>query len=54
MCEPMDVASFAENLSRLIKDAEQRKCMGEKNQITVQQFDKSRVSEVMKKVYGAV
>ncbi len=54
MCEPMDVASFAENLSRLIKDAEQRKCMGEKNQITVQQFDKSKVSEVMKKVYGAV
>lgn len=54
MCEPMDVASFAENLSRLIKDAEQRKCMREKNQITVQQFDKSRVSEVMKKVYGAV
>ena len=54
MCEAMDVASFAENLSRLIKDAEQRKCMGEKNQITVQQFDKSRVSEVMKKVYGAV
>lgn len=54
MCEPMDVASFAENLSRLIKDAEQRKCMGEKNQITVQQFDKTKVSEVMKKVYGAV
>ena len=54
MCEPMDVASFAENLSRLIKDAEQRKCMGEKNQITVQQFDKSKVSEVMKKVCGAV
>lgn len=54
MCEPMDVAGFAENLSKLIKDAEQRKCMGEKNQITVQQFDKAKVSEVMKKVYGAV
>ncbi len=54
LCKPLDTANFAKNLSKLLVSSEQREAMGKINQNKVQRFDNSKVSEVMKKVYGNV